>query len=67
MRRCQFCERELPDGKRADAVYCDEICGREFRRQRAGVSIPGRVAARFWARYRLVRRSPARRALGALS
>jgi hypothetical protein len=68
MRRCLFCEGELSEDKRADAKYCDDVCGREYRRERAGVSVSGRIASRFWDRYRqIVRRSPARRTLAVVS
>jgi hypothetical protein len=35
MRRCGYCEAELV-GKRADAVYCDDLCRRAAWAERTG-------------------------------
>lgn len=57
MRRCEFCETPLPEGKRASARYCDDVCRRAHWAERTGY----RTGAAGNGRERLRAASPRRR------
>lgn len=52
--RCLYCEAALV-GKRPDARYCDDVCGRAYRDATVHMT---REAREFWDGVRRARRAP---------
>ncbi len=56
--RCLYCEAPLT-GKRRQAIYCDDLCGRAYRDSHVHLRD---AAQEFWKRFRSVSRNVRRSA-----